>query len=446
MPKTPSPGRSAVRLRLPTLTLIRWIALTGQAVALSFVYFGLGLDIPFVAAMAVVLGAGAVNVAVALQRQGVVWLKAGEAAGLLAFDLLQLALLLGLTGGLANPFAILMLAPVATAAWALPARMTGLLALLATALVSALALWSLPLPWPGSEAVLPPYYKIGVWTALVVAIVFVAAYVASTAREAAHLTEALGAAQSALDREQRLSALGGLAAAAAHELGSPLATLTVVAGELARDLPPDSPWRDDIQLLRQETERCRQILAELTRRPAQDGGAPYNRLPFETLVEAAAEPYGREEISLLIHTVEPQEGTIPQVPRDPQVLHGLGTVIENGIEFAASKVEISIQSDGTALTLSVSDDGPGFDLSLLSRLGEPYFTTGARGRPTAATRPHTGLGLFIARTLLARSGAVMTFANRAGSGGAEVTLRWPNGIVGSGMEAGMEDSIMSAKP
>ncbi len=145
MLKTLSSDPSAVRLRLPTLTLIRWIALTGQAVALTVVYFGLGVEIPFVAAMAVVLAAGAVNVAVSLRRLGVVWLKAGEAAGLLAFDLLQLALLLGLTGGLANPFALLVLAPVATAAWALPTRMTGLLSLLAIALVSALARWSLRL-------------------------------------------------------------------------------------------------------------------------------------------------------------------------------------------------------------------------------------------------------------------------------------------------------------
>ena len=430
LPHPLGPGREAARLRLRTLTLMRWIALIGQAIALCVVYFGLGLEIPFVAAMAVVLIAGAINVAVSFLRPSTSWLKPAEAAGLLAFDLIQLSVLLWLTGGLENPFALLVLAPITAAAWALSPRLTAGLAALAIALVSLLALWSQPLPWPDSSGGLPPYYLAGVWAALVVAICFIAAYVSSTSREAAGLSQALNAAQLALSREQQLSALGGLAAAAAHELGSPLATLAVVARELERELPGDSPFREDARLLRQETERCRQILAELAQRPEQDGGEPYNRIPLRALVEAAAAPHRRPGKELVIVAADDDASApMPMVWRDAEILHGLGAVIENALDFAAQRVEFVIEWQPPAVELRVEDDGPGFDLTLLSQLGEPYFTTRARSRNAEAAGAHMGLGLFIARTLLARSGAEVAFANRRGSPGAVVTIRWPEGIV-----------------
>ena len=423
-----SPGRRTARLRQRSLVSMRWIALIGQAVALGVAGYGLGLPIPFVPAMAVILVAGACNVAVALWRPGAAWLTNGEAAAMLAFDLLQLALVLGLTGGLENPFAMLILAPVTAAAWALSWRFTAGLSLLAGVLVLLLGAFALPIQWPAGSYPPSMLFKLGHGIALEVAIAFIAGYVALLAREARQLSQALNASQLALAREQRLSALGGLAAAAAHELGSPLGTLAVVARELDRALPADSPHRDDVDLLLAETARCRRILEGIGRNPEQDGGTPYNLLPLTGLIEAAIVPFRPDqgEPRLRLETPDPADWTPPLTPRDPQVIHGLSSLVENAVAFAREEVSLCLSHDGSAITLEIMDDGPGFDLGHLSELGEPYFSTGQRGRQRHNEGPHLGLGLFIARSLLAHSGAELTLANRR-QGGARVTVHWPQG-------------------
>ncbi|MGH6946062.1 MAG: histidine kinase dimerization/phospho-acceptor domain-containing protein, partial [Kiloniellales bacterium] len=291
------------RVRLRTLVWIRWLALAGQTAALSAVRFALDYDFAFVAAMSVVLASGALNVAVSLLSPGDRWLGDREAAAQLAFDLLQLTALLALTGGLANPFAVLILAPVTVSASLLGRWATAGLALLAVALVSLLALWSLPLPGPLAGGLpAPKLLDFGLWLALILALVFVALYLSYVSHEARRLAAALAASELALGREQQVSALGALAAAAAHELGTPLATIAVVTGELRRALPSDSPLRDDLDLLRAESERCREILARISNAPARDSGAsdpgaPFSRLPLGALVETAAAPYARPGVA-----------------------------------------------------------------------------------------------------------------------------------------------------
>ncbi|WP_299618349.1 histidine kinase dimerization/phospho-acceptor domain-containing protein, partial [Pelagibius sp.] len=262
------------RLRLRTLVVIRWIALAGQAITLSVVFFGLGYPIVFVPAMAVIAVAGALNVLLSIARPSATWVSDREALLHLCFDVIQLAVLLGLTGGLQNPFAILILAPVVVSGWALSRRSTLIISALALALVSLLAFWHLPLPWPGGGLLLSPVYISGVWTALVIAVVFIASYISSVAQENRRMSQALEATRLALAREQQLSALGGLAAATAHELGTPLATIAVVARELQRELSTDSPLREDVELLHAESLRCRSILSGLAERPAWDDGSP----------------------------------------------------------------------------------------------------------------------------------------------------------------------------
>lgn len=426
-------------MRQRSLVMMRWVALLGQTVALSVATFGFELPLAFVPAMAVVLAAGALNVALALWRPGAAWLSEGQAAAMLAGDLLQLTLVLGLTGGLENPFAMLILAPLAAASWALSWRLTAALALFAAALVPLLGFFAPPLPWPAGSAAPSLLFKIGHGVALEVAIVFIAGYVALLAREARHLAAALGATEMALAREQRLAALGGLAAAAAHELGSPLGTLAVVARELDRALPADSPHREDVALLLQETARCRGILEGLGRDPEKDGGDPYNLLPLTGLIEAALTPFqgdlGAPRPELLVP--DAASWTPPLVRRDPQVIHGLSSLIENAVSFATSVVTLELEGDGAkgggasgngaGVTVTIRDDGPGFDLGRLSELGEPYFSTSGRGRRRDGGGPHLGLGLFIARSLLGHSGAEISFSNRP-EGGAVVRIHWPEGL------------------
>lgn len=423
VPATPQDGR----LRLRTLVLIRWIALLGQATTLAVVYFGLGYPVPFVPAMAVIAASGALNVVISIARPTKIWVSDREAFWNLCFDLVLLAALLCLTGGLQNPFSILILAPVVISGWALTRRSTFILSAMAVALVSFLAVWYLPLPWPEGGILLSPIYIAGVWAALVIAVVFIASYVSSVALETQRMSQALAATQLALAREQQLSALGGLAAAAAHELGTPLGTIAVVARELQRELPQDSPLREDIELLHAESLRCRSILAALAERPEGDDGSPYHHLPMAALVEAAAAPHRRDGVEIEITAGPAIDSSAPQptVARNAEVLHGLGTLIQNAVQFARSRVQVDLTWDEESVMLRIADDGPGFDVTMLSRIGEPYYSTGTRARRRGEEQ-HMGLGIFIAQTLLAHHGASLEFSNDV-AGGAVVEIRWPRG-------------------
>jgi len=220
-----------------------------------------------------------------------------------------------------------------------------------------------------------------------------------------------------LAREQRVSAVGALAAAAAHELGSPLATIAVVAKELVRELPSDSPHAEDAALLLSQSERCSRILAELSQRPEEDGGSPYARLPISALVETAGMPYRERGIRLIFAATGSHEDDEPQVPRSPEIVHGLNNLIQNAVQFARREVTVTTFWDARRVTVEITDDGPGFMLHLLGRLGEPYLST----RSGAAD--HMGLGIFIAQSLLERSGARLTFENQE-EGGAHVAISW----------------------
>ncbi len=236
------------------------------------------------------------------------------------------------------------------------------------------------------------------------------------------MSHALSASQMALDREHRLSALGALAAAAAHELGSPLGTIAVVAREIARDLPDDSPLRSDVELLLSQSGRCRDILAGLAARPEAEHGTPFDALPLDVLVDAAAGPHRSGRVAFTVALVPPRPGdAVPTLPRRAEILSGLGTLVENACQFARRTVNVEISWDSAQMTIVIQDDGPGFDPGLVDRLGEPYLSGGNQGRQ--GDGEHMGLGIFIAQNLLERTGAVLRFGNRP-AGGAEVAVTW----------------------
>jgi two-component system sensor histidine kinase RegB len=404
-------------ISLRTLILIRWIAIGGQGLTILIVHYGLGFGLPLVPALAVVASSALLNLVLIVLRQWAARLGARDAALYLGYDTLQLAVLLYLTGGLQNPFAILILAPVTVAATILSRRAVIALSVLAVAAISVLALRHLPLPWRSEPLVFPPELVLGIWIALVLATVFIGAYTWSIAQGARRLRDAMAATQLALAREQRVSAVGALAAAAAHELGSPLATIAVVAKELARELPDDSPHAEDAALLLSQSERCRRILAELAQHPEEDGGSPYTRLPISALVDAAAAPYREQGVRLILATAGGRAGEEPLVIRSPEIMHGLNNLVQNAVQFAAREVSVTTFWDAATVTVEIDDDGPGFPLHLFGRLGEPYLST-----RTGAT-DHMGLGIFIAQSLLERSGAKLAFDNLA-DGGAHVAVFW----------------------
>jgi two-component system sensor histidine kinase RegB len=414
------------RVRQRSLVFIRWVAILGQVMALLVVDLALGYQLPVVPVSLIIGASAALNLYAALSHRGAVWLTEGVARAYLAFDLVQLTALLALTGGLNNPFTLLMLAPVVVSAATLSRRSTAVLSLLAVSGATALAIWHLPLPWAAPGLELPPVYLAGIWGSLVVAIVFIAAYVSSLALEARGMQAALSATQIALAREQQLSALGGLAAAAAHELGSPLGTIAVAAREMERELPPDlpadSPLREDVALLRSESQRCREILAELARQPSQDFAHPFNLLPLSALVEAALQRQSHDGLEVTATRVtDPEDAPEPETAYSPETLRGLEALIQNAIQFAQSRVELRTGWTAREASVEILDDGPGFEPTILGALGEPYVS--ARSAKGRALGDNMGLGIFIAERLLAHSGARVSFANRP-SGGAKVVIRW----------------------
>ncbi len=408
-----------VRLGLRTLILIRWIAVAGQTVTILVVHFGFEFVLPVIACLFVVALTALSNLMLSIRMPVRARLGNVGAALLLGFDMLQLGMLLYLTGGLENPFAILILAPVTVAATILSRGPTLALTVLAMVLVTLLAFFRAPLPWTGETISLPFPYALGVWTALCVASAFIAGYIWSVADEARRMTDALAATEASLNRARNLSALGGLAAAAAHDLGSPLATIAVVAKELSREVPEDSPFSEDVELLISQSDRCRNILAGLSQRPDMAGHRPIERLKFSALVAQACEPYRDIGAAVDIVIDSDSDNGEPEVPETQEFVQGVGNLVQNAVQFARERVELVLYWDTGIVRLTVRDDGEGFPAPVLASIGEPYIST--RG----GEQGHMGLGVFIAQTLLEAGGAELAFANR---GGAEVVIRWRRDI------------------
>jgi len=436
----PIASASAIRgrVRLRTLTNLRWMASGGQTIALFLVYFGFKYPLPIIQCLACVLVAAGLNLVLAFRYPLNQRLTNREATVYLAIDVLQLAALLYLTGGIANPFALMFIAPVVIAASTLNLGNTMILGAIALGATSVIAVVHEPLPWNG-QLELPPLYLAGLWASLVLGIGFTSVYAWRIASEGARMSAGLAATQLALSREQRLSTIGALATAAAHELGSPLGTIAIVAHELERALPPGSPEAQDARLLRSQAERCRMILMKLARpdEPMLGGTA---RLPICALLDDIADEYRDEELEIVI-SAAPADRDVPQpqVWRAPELLHGLGNIIENAADFARSRVRIEAFWSPAALKVTVEDDGPGFAPDIFERIGEPYITSRPGdnavgdteiGPPTAKLGKHEGMGLgfFIAKTLLEQTGGTVKALNPPG-GGARVSVSWPRGQI-----------------
>jgi two-component system, sensor histidine kinase RegB len=410
-------------VRLDTLMRLRWLSIMGQTLAVLVVHYGLNYKVPIWACLAVIALSAWVNIALRVRFRLTQRLEPDRAAWLLAFDIAELAVLLFLTGGLQNPFSFLFLGPVLISATALPPRMTVMLGAFAVLCATALFFVHYPLPWDAQEPLeLPAIYMLGVWLSILIAMGFIGIYAWQITEESRQLADALAATELVLAREQHLSQLDGLAAAAAHELGTPLSTITVIARELERAISPDSRHRTDVLLLREQAQRCRDILAKITELSA--GGGPFDRMPLSALIEEVVAPH--RNFGIAIEVALPSDRTLePAVARNPAILYGLGNLVENAVDFALANVAITAAWDEEDVVLTIRDDGPGFAAEIMERLGEPYVTTRRRRGKDESEETGLGLGFFIAKTLLERSGAALTFGNRKlPNFGAEVTLRW----------------------
>jgi two-component system sensor histidine kinase RegB len=412
-------------VRLDTLLRLRWLAIIGQTVAVLVVQYGIEFPLPIYACLSVIALSAWLNVALRVRFSLTQRLEPGRAAWLLAFDIAELAVLLFLTGGLENPFAFLFLAPVLLSATALPPRITIILGVFAVLCATVLVFVHYPLPWDADDPLeLPWIYLLGVWLSILLSIGFISVYAWQITEESRQIAEALAATELVLAREQHLSQLDGLAAAAAHELGTPLSTISVVVKELERALEANSPHMDDVRLLREQAQRCRDILSKLTELSA---GEPFDRIPLSALLEEVVAPH--RDFGIAIDIALQHDPAPPMGARNPAILYGLGNLLENAVDFAQGRVEVTADWSETDVALTISDDGPGFAPEVMDRIGEPYVRSSKRRRMNAGSETTgLGLGFFIAKTLLERSGATVNFENRRfPDRGAVIRVRWERG-------------------
>jgi two-component system sensor histidine kinase RegB len=415
-------------VRLRTLVTLRWIAIAGQIAAVLAASQGMNFQLPLTSCALLISASVMFNVVAQVIYPAEKRLTERGTLLSLFFDLAQLVMLLMLTGGLNNPFAVLILAPVTISATALRLSSTLWLGIAAMGAVTLMTVLYLPLVHPdGTVLEVPELYRSGVAASLAIAVAFLSIYTRRVTVESYAMSQALSATQIELSREQRLSAIGGIAAATAHELGTPLATIKLVAGELARELR-DHPELgaelgpeliEDIALIRRESERCGEILTDLSQGGRDD--RQIRNAPVSAIIDEAAAPHRNRGKWVLIRVDgamadEPREDE-PMAARSPELIHGLRNVIQNAVDFAKSTVWVDVDFNAEQLRIAVGDDGPGFAADILPRLGEPYVSTRHRGNRledgsgTESEYEGMGLGLFIARTLLERTGAQVSFAN-----------------------------------
>lgn len=407
------------RVRLRTLIVLRWLAVTGQTITVFGVYFILGFDLPLGLCLLMIAASATLNLVISFTQPVQRFATERESFAQLAFDVLQVIALVALTGGTANPFAFVVAAPVLIGVAALPVRWWMTLALLTIAGSLAMSVWHLPLPWNewAGPVNLPPLYQAGLWLALVITIGFTAVYAWRVGTEARRMGAALAATQGVLAREQRLSALGALSAAAAHELGTPLATIQLTAKEMARALT-DPELQEDAALLVSQAERCRDILKRLSQAPS-DTDQMHDRIALGDLLEEAVAPLRGMGAPVIISL--PGPAGMPVLHRRPELIYALGNFVENAVDFARAEVLLSADWDETSFTITLTDDGPGIPADILSKLGEPYITT-RRHQPGPGG---LGLGVFIAATLTERLGGSVRFSNLTGRSGAMVQMTLP---------------------
>jgi two-component system sensor histidine kinase RegB len=401
-------------IRLRTLIHLRWTAIGGQLAAIVAVDQVYGMQLPLVLCYMAVAASVLANLFSITLFPENKRLSEGEAFFTLLFDLTQLSFLVFLTGGLTNPFALLVLAPVTISASALRLQSTVLLGGIAIVLISISAFWNMPLRFAdGRELMIPMLFEFGFWLSIVIGIMFLGLYSRRVATEMRSMAQALLATQMALAREQKLTDLGGVVAAAAHELGTPLATIKLVSAELMEELADRPDLQEDAQLIREQADRCRDILRDMGRVGKDD--LHLRQAPLSAALREAAEPHMHrgKRVEFGFGPMDGSPDRQPTILRRPEIIHGLRNLVQNAVDFARSTVWVEGEWTDRTITVRIIDDGDGFPPNVIGRIGDP-FVRFRRSDPQAEQRPGyegMGLGLFIAKTLLERSGAELTFAN-----------------------------------
>ncbi len=409
-----TPAHQTFTVSNRTLIAVRWASLVGQLLAVALATFTLGIQLPLFKVAGCMAFLVAINL-FSLLIHGRRRLSENAATFYLALDILQFATLLYFTGGFENPFAMLMIAQVAVAAAVLNLVRMVALSFLSILMATLLSIWNMPLAFLRQGLSNAKPYLLGEQIALIFAVGFIASYVWKISYEYRNIQSALYDSQISLSRQRQLAALGAQAAAAAHELGSPLSTIAIIAKDLYREYANDAELKDDLTLLMEQSKRCNEILKDFSSNPERDADPLAVNQPLYALVKELAEGYQHERPEIIVAVHDHPDLADVQMAPSPEINKSLGNLIQNAIQHAKSRVTIDLTPYGQKWRMVIHDDGAGFAPAVLARIGEPYVTTKTRGEQ------NMGLGLFIAQTLIESRGGQVRFRNHP-KGGAEVMV------------------------
>ena len=386
-------------IRAKTLMSLRWVAAIGQTITCLVVDYFFGFQLPWIEILLTILALIISNLVLYLRYSNNNRLSETATTVVIAGDILQLALLIFFTGGLSNPFVVLFITPIAITVTSLPIRSTSILIILTIIFITILGSFNYPLENSLLDLSVPPIFILGMWVSLFVTILFLTFYAGGLTEESRKTSAALKIAEDLLVKEKNLSSLDGLAAAAAHHLGTPLGTISLIANELKNDDSINESAKNDLMILSEEVDKCKKILGSLGEKPSSDDDL-ITKIELQALLEELCELIKVKEINFSI-TFENDDSGIKQVllKRRSELLLGLSNIIENAADFAESIVELKVSQYDKVINLEISDDGKGFSNSILSRIGDPYVSSRSNSSDGG---DGLGLGLFISKTLLER--------------------------------------------
>ena len=411
--------RENLNLDKKTLVILRWIAIIGQFTAINLVYFYLKLDFPVVTAHLILFFGFLTNAYLQFGIRSIT-IKDFYASIFLIYDLLQLTALLYLTGGISNPFSILMIIPTIVSSTFLSMGTTIILGILTIISLFVLTIFHYPLPGIHDHSItFPKLYLTGYFLAIIVGLIFLSYFGIRFSGESKRRSDAINKVQQVIAKEYELESLGGQAAAAAHSLGTPLATINVVASELKKELGENSEHVKDVDLLISQTKRCGEILKQISKKKIIDDEF-FSKTTIEDLLNEIIVSFQETSSKKFILNLDENKKKF-EFQRSPELIYGLRNFIGNAVKFAKSTVEIKIKSNDKNLEVSINDDGPGFPDDIKEFLGEPYIKSKSS---EVTSNAGTGLGTFLGKTLLERKSARLSFLKDRKLGGASVNIFW----------------------
>src|SRR5210317_243629 len=407
-----------LRITLETLINIRWIAIVGQFFTVSVVEYFLKFEFPYFGTL--IFLSALVNVYLEINKSKFLTINNFYATLSIFYDLVQLILLLFMTGGLSNPFSILIIVPTTISVTYLSRGSSQFIVTCSIIFSTVIAFYHMPLPYPVNESlVLPKYYNIGLWLSLGIGIIFLGNYAYQLGRDNRVRSTALSRLEEELTKEKVVNSVGGMAAAAVHELATPLATISLVSKELQKQLKDNSNIKEDINLLIEQSERCSSILKDIAQRKQKDEFIE-NISPKELINEIVFSLNNISNKEINVENLNLNQRM--KMTKKTEISYGLRNFIENSIKFAKNKINIEIDQSKKRTAITISDDGYEFNKDIIANLGQPYL----HSDNIKKNKKGMGLGVFISKSLLERCLAQVTFRNNKSLPGASVKIVWNN--------------------